>query len=103
MNFFADSVTLRYKEENAFIVVLLRGESAEIERVGDYTLRLQLKRGEMTQGILGMGGMDGEIETFTHKVAYSMTKDSLLLSLQYDLIISGEIQKMKLRVLGRYI
>ena len=96
------SVTLRYREENAYVFIVLQGERVEIERQGDYSLRLHLKRGELTDGSLGIGGTDGTIQTFTHKVAYSTSKDSLLLSLQYDLIISGETQAMKLRLLGRF-
>lgn len=93
---------LRYREENAFILIQLEGECAEIERRGDYTLHLHLKRGEKDAGIIGLGGMDGAIETFAHRVAYSVSKDSLLLSLHYDLIIGGEKQEMKLRLLSRF-
>lgn len=92
---------LRYSEENAAVRILLKGETAEVERVGDYTLRLNLKRGERTVGYLGIGGSEGEIGVITHKVAYSQGKDSLLLSLNYSLLIGDEIQKMKLRLLAR--
>ena len=95
------SVQLRYREESAFVVMKLEGESAEIQREGDYSLRLFLKRGELTQGTIGIGGSNGEIQTFTHRVSYSISKDSLLLSLHYDFIISGERQVMKLRLLAR--
>ena len=92
---------LRYREENAAIRILLKGETAEIERVGDYSLRLNLERGRQTVGYLGIGGSEGEIGVFAHTVAYSMGKDSLLLSLRYDLLLGGELQKMKLRLLAR--
>ena len=95
-------VQLRYREENAFVVMILKGESAEIQREGDYSLRLFLKRGEVSQGTIGIGGSNGEIQTFTHRVSYSVSKDSLLLSLYYDLLISGEKQEMKLRLLSRF-
>ena len=97
------SVQLRYREENAFVVMILKGESAEIQREGDYSLRLYLKRGELSQGTIGIGGANGEIQTFTHRVSYSVSKDSLLLSLHYDLLISGEKQVMKLRLLSRFM
>ena len=94
-------VKLRYQEENSTVFLQLEGETARIEREGDYTLRLNLVRGEMQPGEIGIGGSSGEILAYTHKVAYSITKDSLLLSLQYDLIMSGEPQKMKLRLISR--
>lgn len=94
-------VLLCYREENAFVCMKLQGESAEIERQGDYTLRLSLKKDEICEGELGIGGTGGLIQTFTHRIAYSVSKDSLLLSLHYDLIIGGERQKMKIRLLGR--
>lgn len=94
-------VVLRYREENAWVLLTIENGQAIIDRQGDYTLYLVLKEGESTKGLLGIGGNQGELETITHKVAYSLRKDSLLLSLQYDLHISGEIQKMKLRLLAR--
>ena len=96
-------VLLRYREENAFVMIILEGDTAKIEREGDYSLRLQLKEGEVLTGEIGIGGAGGEIQTFAHRVAYSVSKDSLLLSLKYDLIISGEKQEMKLRLLSRVI
>ena len=95
-------ITLRYQEENAMVFLQLQGEKATIERRGDYSLRLTLIRGEMQPGEIGIGSSSGEILTYTHKVAYSITKDSLLLSLHYDLIMSGEPQKMKLRLISRF-
>ena len=102
MELLLTGVQLRYREENAFVVMILKGESAEIQREGDYSLRLFLKRGEVSQGTIGIGGSNGEIQMFTHRVSYSVSKDSLLLSLHYDLLISGEKQEMKLRLLSRF-
>ena len=95
------SCELRYHEENAAVRILLKGETAEIERVGDYSLRLHLERGRQTVGMLGIGGSEGEIGVFAHSVAYSLGKDSLLLSMHYDLFLGGELQKMKLRLIAR--
>ena len=92
---------LRYREENAFVLLKLQGESAEIERQGDYSLRLTLQSGKLCEGEIGIGGNAGGIHTYTHKVQYSVSKDALLLSLHYDLIISGEKQVMKLRLISR--
>ena len=46
-------------------------------------------------------GSEGDVEVFAHKVAYSIGRDSLLLSLQYDLLFGSEKQEMKLRILSR--
>ncbi len=101
MELSAYGAILRYREENAFVWMKLQGESAEIERQGDYSLRLKLKRGEICEGEIGIGGSGGAIETYARKVNYSVSKDSILLSLHYDLIISGERQEMKLRLISR--
>ncbi len=95
-------VLLSYREENAFVRMQLQGDSAKIERQGDYSLRLHLKENEKSVGEIGIGSSCGEIQTFAYKVVYSVSKDSLLLSLRYDLIISGEKQEMKLRLLSRF-
>lgn len=99
----ARSATIRYKEENASVSLVFDGETVRVERNGDYCLRLFLKRGEENEGILGFGENAGQIKVFTHRVAYSIGQDSVLASLHYDLIFGAERQKMKLRVLARYI
>ena len=97
------SATLIYREDNAATRIHLKDEKAEVERIGDYTMRLLLIRGELTDGEIGLGGSSGGIQSFTHRVQYSITEQSLLLSLKYDLIISGEIQKMQIRLTARYL
>ena len=95
------SAQLYYREENAEVTILLKKDGAFIERRGDYNLKLTLKKGKVCDGAIGIGGNEGAVQTFTHKIAYSTGKDSLLLSLHYDLIIGNEIQKMKLRLLAK--
>ena len=95
-------IRLRYEEENALVSISVQGESAQIQRRGDYDLFLDLCVEKMTQGKIGIGGNLGEVEVFTHKIGYSISKDSLLLSLRYDLLISGEKQEMRLRLLSRF-
>ena len=95
--------TLIYREENAATRIRLENEKAEIERIGDYTMRLNLIRGETTEGEIGFGGSSGVIQSFTHRIQYSVTEKSLLLSLRYDLMISGEVQKMQIRLMARYL
>ena len=97
------SVTLIYREENAVTRIFVEAEKAEIERIGDYTMRLYLIRGELTEGEIGLGGSSGNIQSFTHRIQYSVTEKSLLLSLCYDLMISGEVQKMQIRLNARYL
>ena len=97
------SATLIYREENAATRICLAGEQAEIERIGDYTMRLHLLANTLTEGEIGLGGSSGVIQSFTHRIQYSITEQSMLLALQYDLIISGETQKMQIRLMARYL
>ena len=97
------SATLIYREENAATRICLAGEQAEIERIGDYTMRLHLLTNTLTEGEIGLGGSSGVIQSFTHRIQYSITEQSMLLALQYDLIISGETQKMQIRLMARYL
>lgn len=103
MDLSVQTAKVYYREENAEVTLQLEGETATVERRGDYTLRLHLVRGETTQGELGIGGSSGEIQTLTRAIQYSIREKSLLISLKYDLIISGERQNMQLRILGRWI
>lgn len=92
---------LAYKEEQSFVTVLLEKESATIVREGDYSLRIPLKRGEMTEGALGVGGNEGGLQVFAYKVEYSIREDSLLAILHYDLLFGEGRQEMKLRIVAR--
>ena len=103
MELSVNAVKVYYREENATVYLQLQNEIAMVERCGDYSLRLHLIRGETTQGELGIGCVNGEIQTLTRAVQYSIREKSLLVSLKYDLIISGEKQSMQLRILGRLI
>ena len=102
MKLSCSSALLRYQEENAFVIMKIEGEVVEIERQGDYTLHLKLKKNEILEGSIGIGGSEGPIQAVARKVSYSVTKDSILLSLHYDLIFGVEIQTIKLRVISRF-
>ena len=91
-------ITLVYQEENALVSLKFEKERVEIVRNGDYTLRLFLEKDGLGKGWLGIAGGEGEIQTNTHKLSYSVNKNGLMALLNYDLIISGEIQEMKLRI-----
>ena len=97
------SPTLIYREENGTTRICLKGETAEIERIGDYTMRLNLVREQFTEGEIGIGGSSGAIQSYAHRIQYSVSERSLLLLLHYDLIISGETQKMQIRLSASYL
>ena len=98
----ASCVTIAYKEEDALVSMRLQNETAEIERQGDYSLRLRLERGVLHKGELGLGGSCGEIETFAHAIQYSVTETSVLASLRYDLLFGTEKQEISLRFVSRF-
>lgn len=103
---FALSLTeakVAYREDAAFVSVGLKNGAVFVERQGDYTLRLILKKGETTTGELGINGSVGEIETYTRRIAYSLTETSFMLSLHYSLIMGGEVQDMRLRLFAKEI
>ena len=95
------SARIRYHEENAIVDLEVQGEGVTIHRQGDYSLFLPLKSGELTIGELGVGNSKGELRLYTHKVNYTINEESLLLLLQYDMIMGEETQEMKLRLLAR--
>ena len=92
---------VRYEDEGALVCMDFQGETLDILRRGDYTLKISLQRGVVREGNLGIGGNEGAIHTLAHKVAYSISGNSLLATLHYDLLIGDEPQKMKLRILAR--
>ena len=79
----------------------VENNSAQIEREGDYTLSLPLRENQLCKGRIGIMGSEGDVGVFAHKVSYSISSDSLLLSFHYDLIFGEEKQEMKLRILSR--
>lgn len=98
MQIFGLDVVLVYQEEQARVKMIFQGESVEIIRQGDYSMRLFLKKDKLEKGELGIGGSSGEIQTFAHKIAYSVRGNVVMALLHYDLIISGEKQEMRLRL-----
>ena len=92
---------ISYVEEDGQVQIYLEGETAYVERRGSYSLKLRLERGKVGKGYIGIGGQEGEIQTFAKKIAYSTSKNSLLVSLQYVLTIGGEKQTTSLRLSAR--
>ena len=95
------SAKLIYKEEDGTVTLKIDGDGVEIQRTGGYSFRLYLKQDKTLPSYIGIGGEEGEIQTYAEKISYSIGKDSLLLSLRYALLIGGERQEMKLRLLAR--
>ncbi len=92
------SAVLCYKQGDAEVVVRVFSNGIVVERKGDYGLRLDLREGEKTKGTLSIAGNEGEIDVYTEKSAYSISKSHLLVRLQYSLYFGQEKQDMRLRL-----
>jgi uncharacterized beta-barrel protein YwiB (DUF1934 family) len=98
------SARLRYVDGASLVNLSLADDEVTIERKGDYTFLLRLKEGERLSSFLGFGDALGEIFTQTHTINYSITKNSLLLSVKYALCFDGgEKQEMKIRLLAKSV
>ncbi len=91
-----NGILLGYREENAEITLILTGEEATIERVGDYALSLALKEGETRLGKLEMGGNAGELPVATDKICYTKENGGYRIELRYRLLFGEEAQDMEL-------
>ena len=96
-----DLVQIKYREKNAEVVLRMEAGTVFIERRGDYTLSLKLRKNERTRGELGINGSVGEVETQTTRIAYSLTDNSFMLSLHYSLLVGGEAQHMRIRLFAK--
>lgn len=94
-------VQINYCEENAKVSLRLENGTVFIDRQGDYTLSLKLRKNERTQGELGINGAVGEVETHTTRIAYSLTDTSFMLSLHYSLRVGVEAQDMRIRLFAK--
>ena len=92
------SAVLCYTEENARVAIYVAETETRIEREGDYSMRLCLRENCRTQGTLSIGGNEGVLDVSTKRIAYTMTKNSLLLQLEYTLHFGKEVQQMRLRL-----
>ncbi len=96
-----ESVFLYYKEENAEVRLLLTDNTAKIDRTGDYALSLLLIQGEKREGTLGIAGSTGKIWAHAKLVRYTETEEKIEIALQYNLLFSGETQKMRLKIVAQ--
>ena len=95
----AGKVKVCYRENPAIVHIVFSAQGeANIEREGDYTLRLPLKQGESTQGELGINGNTGDLGICTHYVEYSFTEVGLSARLRYDLLLGEDVQEMELQI-----
>lgn len=92
---------LRYQDGQASVEIAVEKDQAIVTRSGDYDMRLTLRKGEICTGMLGIMGSQGQVFTQTHKLSYSLTERSLLLSAHYDLLFGDERQVMKIRLHAR--
>lgn len=90
-----------YADSEAEVSLYFYADGVRIAREGDYSLRLTLKTGKETEGMLGIAGAQGAVGVFTHKADYRIGKNSLISMLEYDLLMSGGVQKMKVRLAAR--
>ena len=91
---------LIYHEEGATFCLLFSNGKAQIERTGDYALRLKLLPGEITQGEIGINGNVGELEIRTHCVEVDLSDDKLCVKLRYDILLGDGAQEMELFIQG---
>ena len=92
------SAVLRYTQEGACTTIHIEETETRIERDGDYSMRLCLRENCRTKGTLSIAGNDGELDVSTKRIAYTITKNSLLLQLEYTLHFGKEDQQMRLRL-----
>ena len=95
------TATILYREEDGEVRLEVNGTRVSIERTGGYSFRLYLEEGQVLKSYIGIGGEEGDIQTETEKISYSIGKDSILLFLKYALLIGGDRQEMKLRLLAK--
>lgn len=97
----AINAKIEYMENDTQVLIEVEENTVKIFREGDYTLHLTVQEGVLTQGTLGIGGSNGALSVLGKKVNYSLQKDSLLLSMQYDLLFGDERQEMKIRLFAK--
>ena len=93
-------IKLVYQEEDASFCLTFCDDEAFVERKGDYTLRLKLVNGELTQGEIGINGNFGELEIRTHNIEASCSEKKLNIRLRYDILLGDEAQEMELFIQG---
>lgn len=95
------SARLHYTQEGGQVSVAVENGGVETRRDGDYLLRLRFEEGKTLPGKIGISGAEGDVETFTRRVGYSIREKSLMLSMKYALVFGGETQEVGLTLTAR--
>ena len=74
----ADFARIEYRDEQALVKVFLRGNKAEIERIGDYGLKMSFQEGKVTPVVLEIAGNVGEITAQTYRLGYLLSEKACL-------------------------
>lgn len=96
------SAVLRYQEDGAIVRLEVKEGNVNFQREGDYSLSMYLVEGKTTEGILSFAASSGTIAVETKKIAYTISKNGLLLKVAYALLFGKEKQEMRLRISARY-
>ena len=100
---FGEKIKVCYREDPAVIHVTFHEGKAWIDREGDYSLRLALNEGELTQGEIGINGNVGELEIRTHKIEFSYLDNQLSARLRYDILLGDGVQEMELIIQAKAV
>ena len=95
-----EGIKLAYQDEDTAFCLTFCNREACIERKGDYTLRLKLVKGKLTQGEIGINGNFGELEIRTHNVESLYDEKNLKARLRYDILLGDGAQEMELFIQG---
>lgn len=91
-------IKLFYQEEESKVQVTFQDGKAWVDREGDYSLKLPLIEGLITQGTLGINGNSGNLDIFTHWIEYSLLNGKLSARLRYDILLGENAQEMELLI-----
>ena len=91
-------IKLFYREEESESQVTFQDGKAWVDREGEYSLKLPLIEGLITQGTLGINGNSGNLDIFTHCIEYSLLNGKLSARLRYDILLGENAQEMELLI-----
>ena len=97
------SARLIYDDEGSRVCVKIADNAVEIERNGDYTLRLSLIEKQITKGAIGIGGSTGEVEIYTNALGYTISDTAISLRTEYVLNFPHDKQTTVLSLNARLL
>lgn len=98
---FSESPILIYRDGESKVTLRL-SDPLRIIREGDYTLSLTLKRGERTQGSIGIGINSGDFFIRTKHCRIERNHDAYLVYCVYQLDFGSSVQNMKLHLVAKF-